>query len=44
MNTDGYLGYWSALEPALPQPTLNRCPLMRRVWELMMGNNSTGRK
>lgn len=36
MSTDGYLGYWSAIEPVMPRPTLNRCPLMRLVWELLV--------
>lgn len=40
MITDGYLGYWIALEPQNPQPTLNRCPCMRRVWELLILTNS----
>ena len=35
MNQDGYLGYWIAIEPVAPRPTMNRCPCMRRVWELM---------
>lgn len=33
--TDGYLGNWTALEPSIPQPTLNRCPAMRRIWALL---------
>jgi hypothetical protein len=36
---DGYLGYWSALEPSIPQPTLNRCPVMRWVWAQMAGKS-----
>ena len=35
MNHDGYCGYWSCIEPVAQPPALNRCPCMRRVWELM---------
>mgnify|MGYP003411737312 CR=1 FL=1 len=37
MSNDGYLGYFESLEPVPQPPALNRCPCMRRVWELMMG-------
>lgn len=44
MITDGYLNLWTPLEPVPQPPAMNRCPGMRRVWELMASNNnSTGR-
>ena len=35
MTTDGYMNMWIAIEPVAQPPALNRCPCMRRVWELM---------